>query len=315
MQISTQDVKEVIMKSKPITNGLIASFSLSGIYFLFLLLIGGLDHAVGFISSLWFWLLLIIVGFGLQFGLYTYIRQRIRSRAATVEVSTSMGVSTGSMVACCLHLAVNLLPLVGLSALTIILTTYQIPIILIGVFSNIIGAVYMISIIKKHKLYSEDSKIKNIFRLNFKTVIIALFFIGISTITAVALTADVTTTEDIDLKEQVIENIDLEEQTIESNKVAFSVTPEIDPGVSIKLLISMNTHSVNLNFDMLEVSKLVDSNGETFLPTEWQGPAGGGHHRSGTLIFLDIPENIHKLNFILSPGSKFQDLNFEWIIE
>ena len=198
------------MKSKPLTNGLIASISLSGIYFLFLLLIGGFDHAAGFITSLWYWLAIIIAGFGLQFGLYTYIRQRIKSRAATVEVSTSMGVSTGSMVACCLHLAVNLLPIVGLSALTIILTTYQIPIILIGVFSNIIGAVYMISIIKKHKLYSEDSKIKNIFRLNFKTVIIALFFIGISTIAAVALTADVTTTENIGLEEQAIENIDLE---------------------------------------------------------------------------------------------------------
>jgi hypothetical protein len=303
------------MKSKPLANGLIASISLSGIYFIFLLLIGGIEHALGFISSLWYWLAIIIAGFGLQFGLYTYIRQKIKSRAATVEVSTSMGVSTGSMVACCLHLAVNLFPLIGLSALTIVLTTYQTPIILIGVFSNIIGVVFMISVIKKHKLYSEDSKIKNIFRLNFKTVIIALFFTGISTIAAVALTADVTTTENIGLEEQVIENIDLEEQTIESNKVAFSVTPEIDPGVSIRLLVSMNTHSVNLNFDMLKVSKLVDSNGEIFLPAEWQGPAGGGHHRSGTLIFLDIPEDIHKLNFLLSPGGKFQDLNFEWIIQ
>ena len=77
----------------------------------------------------------------------------------------------------------------------------------------------------------------------------------------------------------------------------------------------MNTHSVNLSFDMLKISKLVDSNGETFLPAEWQGPAGGGHHRSGTLIFLNIPEEIEILNFILSPGGKFTDLDFEWIIQ
>lgn len=303
------------MKSKPLTNGLIASISLSAIYFLFLLLIGGFEHAAGFITSLWYWLAIIIAGFGLQFGLYTYIRQRIKSRAATVEVSTSMGVSTGSMVACCLHLVVNLLPIVGISALTIILTTYQIPFILIGVFSNIIGAVYMISIIKKHKLYSEDSKIKNIFHLNFKFVIIALFFIGISTIAAVALTADVTTNKNIGSEEQSNENNNLKEQTIESNKVTFSVTPEINPGVSIRLMVSMNTHSVDLNFDMLEISRLVDSDGDTFLPVEWQGPAAGGHHRSGTLIFSDIPEKLENLNFILSPGENFTELSFEWILD
>ncbi|MDA3939131.1 MAG: hypothetical protein PF693_07465 [Spirochaetia bacterium] len=104
------------MNRKPIIIGLTGSILLSGIYFLFLVLIGGIEHAVGFVSFLWYWLAIIITGFGLQIGLYTYIRQKIKSRAATAEVSTSVGVSTGSMVACCLHLAVDLLPLVGLSA-------------------------------------------------------------------------------------------------------------------------------------------------------------------------------------------------------
>ena len=293
------------MKSKPVINGLVASIFLSGIYFLFLLLIGGVEHAVGFISSLWYWLAIIIAGFGLQFGLYTYIRQKIKSRAATAEISTSVGVSTGSMITCCLHLAVDLLPLIGLSALTIVLTTYQIPIILIGVFSNIIGVVFMISIIKKHNLYSKDSKMRVLSQLNFKYVIVTLFIIGISTVTTAALTTE----------EVLAVDLNLEEQTIESNKVEFSVKPEIIPGVSLKLLVSMNTHSVNLNFDMLKISKLMDSNGEIYLPVEWQGSAGGGHHRSGTLIFSGIPEDIQKLNFLLSPGGKFQDLNFEWIIQ
>ncbi|MDA3939132.1 MAG: hypothetical protein PF693_07470 [Spirochaetia bacterium] len=66
---------------------------------------------------------------------------------------------------------------------------------------------------------------------------------------------------------------------------------------------------------MLKISKLTDSNGETYLPAEWQGPAGGGHHRSGTLIYYDIPEDIQKLNFLLTPGGKFEDLNFEWKIQ
>ena len=208
------------MDRKPVFIGLLGIVFLSGIYFLFLMLIGGIEHALEFVSHLWYWLIIIIAGFGLQLGLYTFIRQRIKSRAATIEISTSVGVSTGAMVACCLHLAVELLPLIGLSALTLVLTAYQIPILLIGVFSNIIGVVFMISIIKKHNLYSKESKLIKIFQLNFKYVIVILFIIGIATITTTALTAE----------EKMPITFNLEEQTIKSNKVDFSVEPEIIPG-------------------------------------------------------------------------------------
>ncbi len=298
-------VKGVIVKHNSIAKGVIAGISLSGVYFLFLLLIGGIEHAVGFISSLWYWLVIIILGFGLQFGLYTYIRQRVKSNAATAEVSASMGVSTGSMIACCLHLAVDLLPLVGLSALTIVLTSYQTPIILVGVFSNIIGVVFMVSLIKKHNLYSEDSKMSVLFQMNFKYIIIILFILGFSTVATTALYPE----------ENIYVSISLDEQSIKSNKVLFSVIPEIDPGVNIRLMISMNTHSVNLDFDMLKVSKLVDPNGNEYFPDEWQGPDGGGHHRSGVLLFSDIPEDLRELNFIMIPGGRFQTLNFKWEIE
>ncbi len=293
------------MKVNSIIKGLIAGISLSGVYFLFLLLIGGLEHAIGFISSLWYWLLIIVTGFGLQFGLYSYIRQSVKSKVATAEMSTSIGVSTGSMIACCLHLAVDLLPIIGLSALSIVLASYQTPIILVGVFSNIIGVVFMISLIKKHNLYSKDSKMGILFQMNFKYIIITLFILGLSTVTTTALSAE----------ENSYSLLNLEKQIIKSNRVVFAVSPEIDPGVTIKLNVSMNTHSVNLDFNMLEISKLVDSDGNTYLPAEWQGPTDGGHHRSGVLIFSDIPEDLQELNFIMVPGGRFEELDFKWEVK
>ncbi|MCF6334526.1 MAG: hypothetical protein L3J12_02155, partial [Spirochaetales bacterium] len=171
--------------------------------------------------------------------------------------------------------------------------------------SNIIGVVFMISLIKKHNLYSKDSKMGILFQMNFKYIIITLFILGLSTVTTTALSAE----------ENSYSLLNLEKQIIKSNRVVFAVSPEIDPGVTIKLNVSMNTHSVNLDFNMLEISKLVDSDGNTYLPAEWQGPTDGGHHRSGVLIFSDIPEDLQELNFIMIPGGRFEELDFKWEVK
>ena len=290
------------MNKLPLIIGITGSFLLGSLYFLFLLLIGGVDHALGFIQSLWYWLIIIILGFGAQVGLYTYIRQKIRSRAATAEVSTSLGISTGSMIACCLHLAVDLLPIIGLSALTIFLLDFQTPILLIGVFSNIIGIVFMISSIKNHSLYNKNSFFGKLPKLNFKLIIISLVIIGSMTVTSTALFAD-----ENEFANNLTENIQ------KVNRVTFKVKPEIIPNESINIFISMDTHSVNLNFNMVEIASLSSADGKLIYPNSWTGSSEGGHHREGYLTFRYYTDNLKELELLVTPpGRKFKEMRFQW---
>ncbi len=61
-----------------------------------------------------------------------------------------------------------------------------------------------------------------------------------------------------------------------------------------KFDISMNTHSVELDQDLVKSTVLVDDEGNEYKPIRWDGPVGG-HHREGTLIFnpvAPIPKSI-----------------------
>ncbi len=58
--------------------------------------------------------------------------------------------------------------------------------------------------------------------------------------------------------------------------------------------IVMDTHSAELNHDLVAVSILVDNRGIEYKPLRWDGPVGG-HHREGALIFAPImppPESL-----------------------
>jgi hypothetical protein len=48
--------------------------------------------------------------------------------------------------------------------------------------------------------------------------------------------------------------------------------------------VVLDTHSVNLKYDMAKIAVLRDDRGSTYRPSIWQGPAGG-HHIAGVLRF------------------------------
>ena len=120
---------------------------------------GSVDSAFQEFKRIWYWILILASGFGFQLGLFTYLKQRTAEKTtiATADVAASGTVSTGSMVACCAHGLVNVLPLVGISAAAAFLATYQLPLILIGVFSNLVGITIMLGIIQKHGLLPHNA--------------------------------------------------------------------------------------------------------------------------------------------------------------
>ena len=67
-------------------------------------------------------------------------------------MAASGGLSVCSMLACCAHHAADILPLLGLTGVAVFLATYQVPFIIIGIFSNIVGITIMLETIQRHNL-------------------------------------------------------------------------------------------------------------------------------------------------------------------
>ena len=111
-------------------------------------------HALEQTAELWYWVLALATGFGIQAGLFSFIRQGMSERraATTGSVAASGGVSAGSMAACCAHHLSDILPFFGLSGIAIFLVDYQLFFIIFGVLSNIVGITIMLETIQRHGL-------------------------------------------------------------------------------------------------------------------------------------------------------------------
>ncbi|MDP2930962.1 MAG: hypothetical protein Q8O05_00490 [Chloroflexota bacterium] len=133
--------------------GLAAGLLLLAFYFGILTLSQGIAHAVEQSAKLWYWLLALAAGFGVQAGLFDFVRRSLsKRRAATASVATSGGVSAGSMAACCAHHLSDVLPLLGLSGLAAFLVNYQLFFIIVGVMANVVGITIMLETIQRHGL-------------------------------------------------------------------------------------------------------------------------------------------------------------------
>jgi hypothetical protein len=102
--------------------------------------VGGLEHLTQQAVADWPWLVLILAGFGTQVATYAELRRR-RRLAATVRAAAGAGggASAVGMVACCAHHVADLAPLIGVSGVAVFLTSYRVPIMLVGITVNAIG--------------------------------------------------------------------------------------------------------------------------------------------------------------------------------
>lgn len=102
----------------------------------------------------------IIVGFGIQAALYSLLRFRLFVPITSLHgtgklMGASGGTSATAMVACCIHHVTDVLPILGLSAAAGFLTRYQRPFMLIGLAMNLIGIGIMLFV-----LYRERQKLQ-----------------------------------------------------------------------------------------------------------------------------------------------------------
>ncbi|MCJ7499118.1 hypothetical protein MUP29_02585 [bacterium] len=136
--------------------GISGSVFLLGTYFLTLTLLNSFEYAFEEIKVLGIWIALLTAGFGIQTGLFVYVRGSLKARAtaqATASIAITGGMSATAMVACCMHHITSFLPILGLSAASLFLSKYQSFFLAIGVASNLLGITVMLRLIQKQELY------------------------------------------------------------------------------------------------------------------------------------------------------------------
>jgi hypothetical protein len=128
------------LKTKAIRNGIFAILIVVAINFIVLYLLNFPLMATEIIQKYWFLLFLLVGGFGLQVGLFTYYNG-LNAISCSTSVASG-GISGVSMILCCSHYLLNILPflgaIVGISALTK-LSQYTLYFLLFGIASNILG--------------------------------------------------------------------------------------------------------------------------------------------------------------------------------
>ena len=98
-----------------------------------------------------------------------------------------------------------------------------------------------------------------------------------------------------------------------------AVTVEVTPlnlndktAATLDFQIALNTHSVDLSYDLTAIAALRNDSGEEVKPTKWDGPAGGGHHVSGTLSFPQMKDRGKSLTLILRGIAGVPERSFVW---
>jgi len=109
------------------------------------------------------WIIGLSIGLGIQSTLFVLMRRGLKGgekKAARSTLVASGGISTASMVACCLHHITDIVPVLGFSVLAVTLQKYQTLFFLGGVLSNLFGILMMIRLMAKHEII----RVKPIFK-------------------------------------------------------------------------------------------------------------------------------------------------------
>ena len=124
--------------------GTVGMATLLGVYFLVLTAVSGWEFTLSQFLDFWYFVVSLSAGFGIQVGLYSYLRSAVRSMDMSGKVVAVSGTtSTAAMISCCAHYLTNILPLVGAAGAIALVAQYQIELFWFGLACNIAGIVYM----------------------------------------------------------------------------------------------------------------------------------------------------------------------------
>jgi hypothetical protein len=147
---SYNSAKELSMRTrmiiKPLQRGLLGAGTLLAIYFVVVGLISGMNFALDQFARFWHFIVPLAIGFGIQLGLYTYLKDLVGQHGASSRVVAVSGTtSTAAMASCCAHYLVNMLPILGGTGFLIVVAEYQVELFWIGLLFSAAGIAYILS--------------------------------------------------------------------------------------------------------------------------------------------------------------------------
>lgn len=284
-------------------------------------------HVLEQFIMFWPWLSLLIVGFGVQVGLYSFIRYRIQEKSAQASIIAAGGVSAGSMVACCAHHLVDVMAVMGMSAAFVLLAQYQFFFIILGVVGNLIGVIMMLEVIKVNELAEENNFLSHLFRIDLKRLREITIVGGLI---ALALTfywvsfgpvgqggdrpqvAGERNDEKANSETRNGNELSLGTRSNSEGNVMFEIIPiEVSPGKETRFEVTITTHQGDLAFDLKEKAHLLDDQNKRYEPIDWNG-GSGGHHLTGELVFPVFSQESQKLTLVIEDASDVDERVFEW---
>jgi len=133
-----------VTAARPIGFGALAFAALLAAYFAVLTLVSGWAFTLGEFARFWYYVLPLAAGFGVQVGLFSYLRRLIGTPHASGTVVAASGTtSTAAMISCCAHYLVNVAPVVGATGLVAFAAQYRIEFFWVGLAFNLAGIAYI----------------------------------------------------------------------------------------------------------------------------------------------------------------------------
>jgi hypothetical protein len=142
----------------PLAAGVVGAAFLTALYLGIVALAESPAHALDLFWEDRLLVIPIILGFGTQVGLFAFLKLGLfvpGGAGAGAATAAGGGVSTAAMVACCLHHATDVLPLVGLTAAATFLAEWKVPFMLLGLATNALGIGLMLRQIVKARRHAQ----------------------------------------------------------------------------------------------------------------------------------------------------------------
>ena len=79
--------------------------------------------------------------------------------------------------------------------------------------------------------------------------------------------------------------------------------------------IVLDTHSADLNDDLVKSAVLLDGAGGKHVPKAWDGAGPGGHHREGVLRFMPLPSRQQTIELQIARPGKPEPRSFRWQLD
>ncbi len=124
--------------------GILGMLALLSAYLLILTAVSGWDFTLDQFYSFGYYIVGLAAGFGIQIGLYTYLRGDVHQGDGSGKVLAVSGTtSTAAMISCCAHYLTNILPVLGAAGIITLVAQYQTELFWFGLASNAAGIFYI----------------------------------------------------------------------------------------------------------------------------------------------------------------------------